>query len=549
MTTEHHTEERPIRQVRNAFTALLDEGQTDEAVELVFSALRASVDRIAELELLLKKLRGSIAGKSKSERIDPHQLSLLLSLLGDDADQEPNVEDEERADEELNKEIEDAKKKAAKDARDKGGEEKKRRRRKALQTEGLERRHTHLPVPKEQQDWEVIGEKLTNRLRYSPSQFYVEVIHQPVTKSPELSESGSEVIATVPAPPTIVPNGMAGNDVIANLVIRKCDEHTPMTRLHRIILQEQGVDLPVSTLCDWFACAGESLSRLHQLMFEHVLSSFLVQTDGTGLRVLDSGPEGVHRGTIHGHVGHCGDPDAPPYVVFVYTPSGKAEDGPWRLLAGRTGYIQADASNAFDRLFNGKVASAVEVGCHFHARRKLKANDLDPRVAYPLQLIRRLYRLETLADTNQLTWEQRSLFRQERSAPILEKLRRYLAKLLLDGTKTDPVCQGAQYYMNHWEALTRFVQDGRLPLDNNRMEVEFRYIRLGEHNYLFAGSDGAAEHLAVIYSVLATARAHGLNLHEYLCDVLDRLSYPMTKEAIAELLPHRWKMLHPAEGG
>jgi transposase len=369
-----------------------------------------------------------------------------------------------------------------------------------------------------------------------------------VAKSPDLSENGTELIRTIPAPPTIIPGGMAGNDVLAIVVIRKCDEHMPLHRQHRVYLRELGVDLPVSTLADWVSSVAQALRRLYELILARVLSCYLVQTDSTGMRVLDAGPDHVHRGHFHVYLGRSDvEEGVPHYIALVYTSTGDAEAGPWKTLAGRTGYVLADASNSFDRLFNGKVASAVEVGCNAHARRKLVENELDPRVAYPLQLIRRVYRLETLADEKGLTWQERTQFRQERSKPLMDKLQRYYVKLLAspDATKTDPVCQATHYSINHWTALTRFLDDGRLPLDNNLAEAVFRYLRLGENNFLFAGSDRAAEELAIIHTVLGSARAHGLNQFEYLCDVLDRLSYPMTLDQVAELLPHRWVPRNP----
>ncbi|PJB35124.1 MAG: hypothetical protein CO108_26360 [Deltaproteobacteria bacterium CG_4_9_14_3_um_filter_63_12] len=312
----------------------------------------------------------------------------------------------------------------------------------------------------------------------------------------------------MPAPATIVPNGMAANDVIAMLLVRKFEEEMPLHRMHRQFLREQGIDLPVSTLADWVAWGGRALQRLAPLLLDEVLAGFLVQTDATGMRVLDDGPEHIHRGTFHAYLGRSADPSHPPNIFMQYTPTGKAELGPWEIPGRRDGYILADASNAFDRLFNGRVASAVEVGCHSHARRKFKAEDGDPRSAYLLQLVRRLYRLETLADSQGLSWQERTAFRQRRSKPVLEKLYRYVTMLARDTTPTDPIGKAARYYINHKDALTRFLEDGRIPLDNNDVERLFRGVRIGERNFFFAGSDEAATRMAAIYCVLATAKSH-----------------------------------------
>lgn len=537
MATPPTTNSRPLRQIQTAASDLVANGQADEAIELVIAALEAVLRHNTELELLIRKLKAQVAGKSRSEKIDPAQLSLLLSLLEPDDDNEPDLEQEELADAALDKEIEQAETERVAEV----GPKPVRRRCKALKTEGLEVRHTHLPIPPEMKDWEVIGDKTVERLRYSPSHFYMELIHQPVLKDPELSEAGMENLTTVPAPPSLVPHGMPGADVLAMLVVCKYVDHLPLHRLHRRFLREQGVDLPVSTLADWVMWVGKALQRLVPLLLLRVLDSFMVQTDGTGMRVIDSATVGLHRGTFYAYVGHAGGRGSPHDVVFVYTPTGKADAGPWAVLKKREGYLQADASNSFDRLYNGKVATAIEVGCHFHARRDFKACDTDPRAGYPLQLVRRLYRLESLADAKGMDAAQRLRMRHERSAPVMKKLHRTMLTLVRDGIPSDPLRQAAQYYLNHWAALSRFLEDGRIELDNSRVEREFRVVRLGEHNYLFAGSDEAAERMGAILSVLGSAKSHGLDPYTYLCDILQALAYPMTAEAVAELLPHRYK--------
>ena len=114
-------------------------------------------------------------------------------------------------------------------------------------------------------------------------------------------------------------------------------------------------------------------------------------------------------------------------VVFRYAPTGGGETGPWEFLAGRTGYVQADAASVFNRVFNGQVASAVEIGCWAHGRRRLvDLQDMDCRVAYPLKLIGRPYRIEHLADAKNLSIDQRTSLRQQRSQGILERLKRWL---------------------------------------------------------------------------------------------------------------------------
>jgi transposase len=180
-------------------------------------------------------------------------------------------------------------------------------------------------------------------------------------------------------------------------------------------------------------------------------------------------------------------------VVFRYTPDGDGATGPWRFLAGRTGYVQADAASVFDRLYDGQAAAAIEVGCWAHGRRRLVAlQDMDCRVAYPVKLIARLYRIERLADAQHLDVPSRTALRQERAPPLLNKLQRWLVPTLAAEPPSSDLAKAAAYLVNQWTALTRFVEDGRLALDNNLCEQQLRDIALGRKNFLFAGSHDAA---------------------------------------------------------
>ena len=276
---------------------------------------------------------------------------------------------------------------------------------------------------------------------------------------------------------------------------------------------------------------------------EKILAAYIDQMDATGVKVLDpESPENIQRGTMWCYVGDERD------VVFRYTPTGEGATGPWEFLAGREGYVQADAATVFDRLFNGRVASAVEVGCWSHSRRKLtELQDMDCRVAYPLKLIARLYRIEHLADAKGLSPDERAALRQERSQPALEKLRRWLAVTHSSEPPASDLAKAVAYPINHWVALTRFVQDGRLKLDNNLCEQQLRTIALGRNNFLFFGSHRAAEHAAVLYTLMRTCALRGVPPLPYLTDVLRKLAAGWPQSRIDELLPDRWQAATAAQ--
>src|SRR6516165_4477362 len=193
------------------------------------------------------------------------------------------------------------------------------------------------------------------------------------------------------------------------------------------------------------------------------------------------------------------------------------------------------------------TASAVEVGCWSHARRKLtELQDRDCRVAYPLKLIARLYRLEHLADAKGLSPDERVALRQERSPPVLEKVRRWWAATYASEPPASDFAKAAAYMTNHWIALTRFVQDGRLKLDNNLCEQQLRAIALCRNNFLFFCSHHAAEQAAVLYSLTRTCALHGVSPLVYLADVLRKLAAGWPQSRIDELLPGSWPPTTPA---
>ena len=285
--------------------------------------------------------------------------------------------------------------------------------------------------------------------------------------------------------------------------------------------------------------SGDLVAPVVERLAERVRGAFIVRTDADRAHgARPNSPEHVQRGAIWAVIGDDRD------VLFRYTQTGEGASGPWAFLAGRTGYLQADASNVFDRLFNGHAASAVELGCWSHARRYLVALEgTDCRVAYPLKLVARLYRIEHLADASDLTPEGRRDLRQQRAAPVLQKLKRWCVATRQTEPPSTDLARAAGYAVNHWTALTRFLEDGRISLDNNLTERQLRDIALGRKNYLFAGSHDASRR-AALYSLLRTCTQYDVQPLPYLTDVLRKLAAGWLQSRLDELLPDRWQALH-----
>lgn len=383
-----------------------------------------------------------------------------------------------------------------------------------------------------------IGIDVTRRLEFVPAHFVEHVYHREKHACGHYKDG----VTTAPAPPTVIERSAATPSLLAHVVVSKYVDHTPLHRLHRIYARS-GADIPVSTLADWTAAVGDLVAPLVAHLAARVDQAYIVRTDATGLKVLDpTHPAHIQRGTIWGLIGDDRD------VVFRYTPTGEGVTGPWDFLAGRTGYIQADAASVFDRLFTGQAASAIELGCWAHARRKLVAlQEMDCRVAYPLKRIARLYRIEHLADARGLTPDARAALRQDRSQPVLDQLQQWFALTAATEPPRADLAKAAAYALNHWTALTRFVTDGRVSLDNNLCEQQLRDIALGRKNYLFAGSHDAAQRAANLYSLMRTCAQYGVPPLPYLTDVLDKLAAGWTMDRLDELLPPRWHRPEPLD--
>lgn len=226
-------------------------------------------------------------------------------------------------------------------------------------------------------------------------------------------------------------------------------------------------------------------------------------------------------------------------VVYDFA-EGRGGEHARNFLGEWKGALVCDDYKGYDALFRGGV---TEVGCMAHARRKLHSlhvNEKSAIAAEALELYGALYGVEREAKELALDAEGRRELRQRKAKPVAEALRAWLeAKLALmpEGSAT---AKALLYSLRRWSALTRYLDDGSLPIDNNWVENRIRPIALGRNNWLFAGSARAGRRAAVVMSLIQSARLNGHDPYAYLRDVLERL--PLTPEHRLEgLLPHVWK--------
>lgn len=375
-----------------------------------------------------------------------------------------------------------------------------------------------------------IGEDVSEVLEYVPARFKV-IRHV----RPKLACARCEILVQADAPARPIARGLAGPGLLAHVLISKYADHLPLYRQSQIYARE-GVDLDRSTLADWVGGAAQLMQPLVEALATQVLSATKLHADDTPVPVLSPGSGKTKLGRLWTYVRDdrpSGD-NTPPAVLFRYSPDRKGEH-PRTHLATFAGVLQADGYAGFDALY--ETGRLVEAACWAHVRRKFYDLHVatDSTVAREaLTRIGALYGIE--AEINGRPAPERRSLREARAGPLLDALHGWFMRVLSTVSKKSEIAGAIRYALARWTALTRYVRDGRIEIDNNTAERALRVVALGRKNYLFAGSDSGGERAAAIYSLVGTAKLNGLDPQAYLRHVLERIAeHPINR--VHELLP------------
>jgi transposase len=466
----------------------------------------------AEVEALFRKLF-----RKRSEKLDPRQLELVFEAMRDLGISQHQLE-------QLEHEVEVGT---------------RRRRgtpvRQALPKD-LPRERVEHSLPEHERCCTACGEELTKireevteQLDYTPASFKV-VEH---VRGVFACKSCEETITRAPKPPQAIEKGLPGPGLLAQVMVSKYCDHTPLYRQAQIY-SRHGVTLSRSTLCGWVAEAAELVNPLVDWMRHDLLRSRIVQTDDTPVTVLDD-QGGTHKGRLWVYLGDRGHP----HIVYDFTPT-REGTGPARFLSGFSGYLQADAYSGYDALHAS--GSVIEVGCWSHARRYFHEAAMgagDTRGFAALAFIHQLFEVERDATDKELNFEQRRDRRQEVSREILDAFKLWLEDLEPQVLPKSALATAIGYARRQWTALERYLDDGELVPDNSASERSLRGVALGRKNWLFAGSDAGGARAAKLYSLIASAKRHALEPYAYLRVLFERLpSHPADR--LHELAPATW---------
>ncbi len=372
-----------------------------------------------------------------------------------------------------------------------------------------------------------IGEHVSEKLDCEPLRFFVRK-----DIYPQYACRTCQTIVAEPVAPAILDRGMAAPGLLAHVVIQKYTDHLPLYR-QEAIFARSGVELGRTTLAEWIGVVGLRLQPLVDALHVHLLNESVLHADETPVAQLDPGAGKTKRAYLFAYR----SASIAPIVVFDYCQSraGKHADA---FLADWQGALMVDDFSGYKALFDKGL---TELGCWAHARRTFV--DAHKASASPIaeEAIRRiavLYQIEETA--RDMDPEVRLDHRRLHAAPILDEIKRWLDDLRPNVLGNTGLHRAIEYTLRRWPALTRILDDGRYPIDNNPIENAIRPIALGRKNWLFAGSHTAGKRAAAIMSLLATAKANGIEPHAWLTDVLTRLPTTLDRE-IDTLLPMNWK--------
>ena len=375
-----------------------------------------------------------------------------------------------------------------------------------------------------------LSEDVTEVLEYVPASFKV-IRHV----RPKLSCRVCETIVQAPMPSLPIERGRPGPGLLAHVLVAKYADHLPLYRQSGIYARE-GVDLERSTLADWVGRSAALLDPLVAALRREIMTSDVIHGDDTPVPVLAPGLGKTKTGRLWAYV-RDGRPHGgkhPPAAAYFYSADRKGEH-PQRHLKDFKGILHADGYAGFNAVYDGGLVT--EAACWAHVRRKffdVHAANGSPIAKEALDRIGALYGVEDTIRGKPP--EERRRYREDHAAPRLGDLKAWLeANLTKLSAKTD-LAAAMRYGLGRWTALTRYLHDGRIEIDNNAAERAIRGIALGRKNWLFAGSDNGGERAAAIYSLIETAKLNGLDPEAYLRSILARIAdHPINR--VAKLLP------------
>ena len=505
--------------------------------------LTAAKNGLVVTQLTIEKLKAQIA-KLKREKFDTssERIERALEQL------ELALEEAEAAKAEA---IASAPQQAEPEASAPDAEAVERKKRRQLPPELPRRDVVHMPAGLCKRcggsELRTVSEAVTEVLAYVPARF--EVIRH---VRPACSCRKCETMMQAPMPELPIPRGMVDATFLAHMIVAKFCDHLPLYRQAEIDARAS-VTIDRSQRAEWLGHVAWLLRPLVELIAVHVMAGRAIHADDTPVDVLAPGTGKTKTGRLWVYLRderpHGGA--APPAVLYRYTPDRKGEHCR-KELASFVGYLHADGYSGFAKLYEiAGVRSAdallqgppriAEVGCWSHVRRGFWDEWASHKSALAKEALDRigfLFDIErTIAGHSA---DIRRAVRQRTARPKIDELGVWMDEQLQKIPGKSDLAGAIRYARSRWDALGRYLDDGRLEISNNAAENKIRPAALGRKNWLFFGSDAGGERAAAFYTLIQSARLNGVEPEAWLTDVITRIgSHSINR--LAEMLPWNWQ--------
>ncbi len=401
----------------------------------------------------------------------------------------------------------------------------------------LPRRIDIIPVSEEDKQCSCGTSKTVIRYETKELLHYQPPIHEILEQRREVvacPKGCDNQIITAPAPLHVLPKAKVTEEFLAFLIVSKLDDRQPLYHLEKQLNERYGVDCSRQSMARWLIDLMPSLQPMYNLLKDEVIGYDVASCDATTLQVLkEPGRPAETKSYVY-----CIRGGPPDKSVILYDYNAKLHKvfvKDW--FEGFTGYLHVDGDNFFDLV--GETAKRVN--CNSHARRKFESIAQSTKgkgiAKEALRYFKSLYKIERQAKNDNLTSDQRYSLRRKESKPLMDKFKLWLDEVYPTLLPKSPLGNAVNYCIKLWEGLTRFLDDGRLEIDNNLTEQEIKPLVIARKNFMFASSVDGANALCMHFGFIRTAKAHGLDPYHYYVKLLKSLPHCKSVEDYEKLLP------------
>ena len=397
-----------------------------------------------------------------------------------------------------------------------------------------------------------IGVEASEQLDIIPQQVRV-IRHERVKYACPCCDGGLRLAAK---PAQIIPKGLFTESALAWMGTSKFEDGLPLYRQAGVLGRFGGTDLSHNTMAASIVRVGAASQPVINLMRDHLLDSPLVFGDETTVQVLkEPGRAAQTKSYMWVQMTQGSGPQGtgPPIRLFGYSPS-RSTDAALKMYAGlRPGSVlMTDGYEVYDKI--EKAHQLVHLGCWAHARRYMvdalqvlpkNARGPEQPAAQFIELIAKLYAVESRARDLEMSAQQRLSERKEHSVPVIEAIQALLLAHLHASLPGSALGKALHYFSSQWPKLVRYVKDGRYPIDNNPCENSIRPFVVGRKGWLFSDTVAGANASANLYSLVQTCKANGIDSYRYLRALFIALPNAKTADDYEALLP--WRIALPAQ--